>query len=373
VDSFIGSTARATDIPCRILDRWQGARRCAVASSSYIDGGCDNDVAVEISMQHPLDRLHTSAVQWSGAGRARVRLLGRDARAFVHRMSTNHTGELAAGTSRLNVLANQKGRIVDVVHHLDLGDDGVLLVGSEAQGPALLAWLDRFIFVEQIELKDESAVGSVVEVAGATALAIVDAVVPGAGSLAPWSMVRQGSRLAVRSFDFVDATGAHVPHVIVIDDAAGFAIDAPELAADDVEIARIAAGIPTWPHEVGEAHTPLDLDLHDGIHWAKGCYIGQEVIARLDTYQKQSKHLASLTIDPAHLAQVQPGMALVLGDVNGGVVTSTAPTSWGALPNALGTVKLKDGLEGAHVQLVVGDVRVDVAVHRRATEQQPHD
>jgi tRNA-modifying protein YgfZ len=275
-------------------------------------------------------------VVFDASTRARVRVVGPDARAFLHRLSTQHVASLQAGEGRLNVLTTDKGRIVDVVHHLDRGDDGVLLVGSAGKGAALLAWLDRYLFSEKVELSEVT--GPCFEVTGPTALA-------------PW----QHSGDTVRTFDRVTAAGARVPCVIVLGDA----VDGVRGSADEAEVLRIAAGVP-GAGELNDKFNPLDLGLHDAIHWNKGCYIGQEVIARLDTYQKQHKVLACLR------GVVTVGAAVSVDEKNVGEVTSVAPFAWGDRPNALCVARVA-GVAKAKVN------GADVDVTEPATVQQPHE
>jgi folate-binding protein YgfZ len=274
------------------------------------------------------------------SSRARVRLTGPDARAFLHRLSTQHVKDLGPGDGRLNALLTDKGRLVDVVHHLDRGDDGVLLVGSPGKGPDVYAWLDRYLFSEKVELHDMSAQGSCADVVGG-----VDSVVPGASSLPPWGFRQAGSRIAIRSFG---------PLFIVVDlEAADVAAAVPLPRAADLEAFRVAQGIP-GAGEITDAFTPLDLGLHDAIHWAKGCYIGQEVIARLDTYQKQHKRLVVVDGPAARGAQVKANGAVA------GVVTSSAGD------HALAVVKLPDD----------GPVEIDgksFVAHTPAVTQAAHD
>jgi folate-binding protein YgfZ len=286
-----------------------------------------------------LDALRDTPILFDASTRGRVRVVGPDARAFLHRLSTQHVSALAPGEGRLNVLTTDKGRIVDVIHHLDRGDDGVLLVGSAGKGPALLAWLDRYLFSEKVELSEVT--GPCFEVTGPT-------------PLAPWQ--HSGDR--VRTFDRVTATGERVPCVIVMGDVS----DGVRATADEAEVARIAAGVP-GAGEFVDKFNPLDLGLHDGIHWNKGCYIGQEVIARLDTYQKQHKVLACVR-GPAPTLTV--GAAVMLDDKNVGEVTSTAPFAWGDRPNALCVAKVA-GVSRAKVN------GVEVDVSEPATMQHPHD
>jgi folate-binding protein YgfZ len=287
-----------------------------------------------------LDALRDSPVDlpvvFEAATRARVRVVGPDARAFLHRLSTNHVSELVAGRGCLNVLTTDKGRVVDLVHHLDRGDEGVLLVGSPGKGPAIHAWLDRYLFSEKVELFDVSE-GPCVEVTGPT-------------DLPPWGFAGD----TLRTFDRVDADGRRVPCVIVI----GRAVEGVRATADEAEVARIAAGVP-GAGELVDKFNPLDLGLHDAIHWNKGCYIGQEVIARLDTYQKQHKVLATLRV-----AGAVPGATVNVDGAVAGEVTSVAPFTWGERPNALCVARVMD-----HAQVNGADAVVGVP----ATAQAKHD
>jgi folate-binding protein YgfZ len=305
--------------------------------------------------------------------RARLLVTGPDAAAFVHRMSTQHVSTLSVGEARLNVLLTDKGRIVDVVHHVVV-DDGIVIVGHKDGGVDLCAWLDRYFFTEKLTLTDLAPDSAIVVVDAATA----ELLVPGAGALAPWQARTAGALLAVRTFDVADEAGAATAAVVVVSrDPAAATLPAPTLSQESFDAARIAAGVPTL--EVGEASTPLDLALHDAIHWAKGCYIGQEVIARLDTYGKQRKGLVGVVVDPA--AHVAVGDAVVVGGAVVGAVTSSSTQPWcPSLPRALALVKGVDvdaaeGEGDGGVDAVVRNSGGDVPARlvKRRAAQRPHD
>jgi len=132
----------------------------------------------------------------------------------------------------------------------------------------------------------------------------------------------------------------------------------------------VAAGIPV--DEIGDAATPLDLGLHDAIHWAKGCYIGQEVIARLDTYGKQRKRLVGVIADEGSFAAGDA--VLVAGSAVGALTSVAAPWS-PALPRALALVKGVDvEADGGVAAVVRGrDGEVPVRLQGRRAAQAPHD
>jgi len=300
-----------------------------------------------------------------GSARSRVLVSGPEGPAFLHRLSTQHVTDLKVGEARLSALTTDKGRIKDLVHHVVL-DEGILLIGHQLPGQDLVAWLDRYFFTEKLALEDVGGRTACVVVDVATA----DGVVAGAAALGPWQAKRQGDVVAVRSEDRVGSDGSVVAAFVLVSFGPPFgSLPAVTLSADEDRTMAIAAGVPVT--EIGEAHTPLDLDLHDAIHWAKGCYIGQEVIARLDTYGKQRKHLVSAVV--AADTVVGAAVATVDGANITGVITSVAPV-WGAgLPNALALIKGDIAADGTIEVTVGGRPGRPGRLQRRRAAQQPHD
>jgi folate-binding protein YgfZ len=98
-----------------------------------------------------------------------------------------------------------------------------------------------------------------------------------------------------------------------------------------LEAVRLSYAVPAYGHELGESYNPLEAGLIGSIDFAKGCYIGQEVIARLDTYQKIQKHLVRLEFSAD--ATVSEGDTLNDDGHDVGKVTSVTK-----LPNGLGLV-----------------------------------
>jgi folate-binding protein YgfZ len=71
-----------------------------------------------------------------------------------------------------------------------------------------------------------------------------------------------------------------------------------QLDPAEVETLRVRWGIPAFPNEINEDTNPWEVGLDDAISLTKGCYIGQEVIARIHTYKKLRRRLAGLRLDP---------------------------------------------------------------------------
>lgn len=334
--------------------------------------------ALEVSAL--VGKLSRGALWWS-TRRAIVRLHGADARGFLHRMSTQHVEALAPKQAALAALTNKQGRLVELVNVVALAEDDLLLFGTNADGAALVEWLDGFLFVEDVELSDLGAEGSLALVAGASAFAVASRVLGADVALSPWQAIVRESALVVRGFDFL-ADGEAVPSVLVwrrggrsseLEEAL-VAAGAERGSDEDLEVARVAAGIP-GPAEVSERYNPLELALHDAIHWAKGCYIGQEVIARIDNYGKQARHLVGLALDDeSALARLRVGASVRLEGQAIGELTSVSPRYGANTLAALAVVKLRGELDGTRVDVVdEGEGTVSALIRPRAAAQVPHD
>jgi folate-binding protein YgfZ len=86
---------------------------------------------------------------------------------------------------------------------------------------------------------------------------------------------------------------------------------------------RISNGIPAFPFELSTIYNPLEAGLNHLISWTKGCYVGQEVIARLDTYKKVQRKLVRFRLDNHPCALPA---AIMSGAEEAGLLTSLSKT-----------------------------------------------
>jgi folate-binding protein YgfZ len=135
--------------------------------------------------------------------------------------------------------------------------------------------------------------------------------------------------------------------------SAGSPDGVPVLGHDARELLRIEAGIPLFGRELGEDYNPLEAGLREAISFTKGCYIGQEVIARLNTYHKVQKHLVSM----AFQGSVAPpaGARLVVGGQDAGWVTSAIFSPVHGRVLALGYLRPPFVQKGTQVEVEVGN------------------
>jgi folate-binding protein YgfZ len=274
---------------------------------------------------------------------------GPDLLGLLHRLSTGDVKDLRPGEGRETVITNAKGRIVErlFVHHL--GDDGVLLVAGPEGGPRVLAHLRQFTFAENTGLSDVTATTFAFALLGprwveASRTAGIPELEPCDSSACTIAGVRVH---AARTNGF-DANGVlvigpreHAEPVRTALVAAAAAEGGGAIEADTLEAWRILRGLPAPGHELTEDHNPLEADLRAAVSFTKGCYVGQEVVARLNTYGKVSRALVRLELESG--APAPAWGAVILRDGNPiGAVTSAILPAGRLRPVALGYVKSRE-------------------------------
>ena len=112
---------------------------------------------------------------------------------------------------------------------------------------------------------------------------------------------------------------------------------------------RIEAGIPAPGHELTEQWNPLEAELRSAISFTKGCYTGQEVVARLNTYKKVQRTLRGLRLAGDEIPP--PGSRLLAAGAEAGLVTSAAFSPALGAPIALAYVALETSAPGTAVEV----------------------
>lgn len=299
-----------------------------------------------------MNRLLSARYHAAGAGTLRIG--GADRAAFIQRQSTNDLDRLDAGTHLSTVLTNPAARIVDVLQLFHLDADTLAALTLPGRGPATAFFLKKRVFFnDRVKVEDAGGDFRVFELLGPLDPAALPAeIAPGApGSVRPAEF--EGGTIHVLGLDgspgptarFVVPSAAEAAFTAVLE-AAGVAA----MAADEYEILRIEAGLPGAAAELTEDYTPLETGLGALISDTKGCYTGQEVIARQITYDKITKGLAGIRLG----GPVAAGARVLAGEANVGTVTSYA-RSPGEGHLALGVLKRPHGEPGTVVRVQMGD------------------
>lgn len=196
-----------------------------------------------------------------------IRAHGPDAAAFLHAQLTQDVTGLPPGVVRLAGYCSPKGRLLASFLAWRPQPDTVLLACSADVLPAVLKRLSMFVLRSKVVLSDATADMALHGLAGATASAA-------AGSLSVWHSEARG-----------DAQVLRLPDVQGVARAlwAGPALPAgPALDASAWRWLEVASGVPRITAATAEQFVPqmVNLELLEGVNFRKGCYPGQEVVAR---------------------------------------------------------------------------------------------
>ncbi|MBI3362135.1 MAG: folate-binding protein YgfZ [Chloroflexi bacterium] len=293
--------------------------------------------AGKIAREHEAARRGAIVVDRSHEGR--IRATGRDRNDLLHRMSTNDLTQMQVGEARPTVLTTAIARIVDLVWVLNYPNDLLMLVGPR-QATNVRRWLSKYVFFQDEVVFTDAA----------------EALLPGAGRLTENHFLLEGDLTILRARPLagdgftVIAPSAQIPELKAKAQNAG-AVQAGE---DTYQVLRVEAGQPYTGNELSAAYIPLEANLWGAVSFTKGCYIGQEIIARMESRGRLAKTLVGLKL----AAEVVPGAEVRCDGVNVGVVSS-AVVSPQAGPIALAFVKPAFAETGA--QLDIGGVAGEVA------------
>lgn len=306
----------------------------------------------------------------------RIKVTGGDRIDLLQRISTNDLRPLESGRFVPTLFTTAKGRIVDRVLVYDRGDS-LLLLTSPAGRTRIPDWIEKFIFSEDVRLTDVSLETSAFALSGPAAPALLRAICGvSAGAVRPGGYLAlpiAGVETMVSSYDGLPEAWvfiAETPGILAVYEQALRAGEAGGLApigVEEAEVLRVEAGIPADGHELTEDWNPWEVGLVDSFSLTKGCYTGQEVIARLDTYEKVQRRLAGLRMrEDVPLAVPQKVYARARDGGEGGeereigVLTSAVVSD--RFRQTIGLAVLRLAFGGPGTEVSVGDARVPATV-----------
>lgn len=268
---------------------------------------------------------YNTVVRIDETARGRVRLTGRDRAALLHRLTTNDIETLAAGSGARTVLINHNARILDLLTVYALPEH-LLVVNNPGQGGALTRFLQSKIFFnDKVAVEDLSHETIQIQLYGPRAAEKIRA----ATSIDPqaWPV----HHIQAASIDNVQVwltrtlpLGGDGFVVFAQRSDADFVqqafADVPELNAATLDVLRIEHGYPVARHELSTEYIPLETGLSDAVSFTKGCYVGQEIIARMESRNRLAKRLMGLKL----AGETAPGGKLVQHGKDMGDLTSVA-------------------------------------------------
>ena len=254
----------------------------------------------------------------------RIWLAGEDRIAFMQRLSTNEM-RLSPGQGTVTILTSPTARIIAVLT-VQIHRDGLLLITGADQGPTVFMTLrSQIFFSDKVSLAGRGGALAQFGLYGPAAAAVLTGA--GAGDLSDmalfdWREVTLAGQLCtVQRIEGVGGDAltvfAPAPQAEAVRSelqAAG----AVTISDDAFHVLRLEAGVPAAGIDLNEQVSPLEAGLRRFCNDFKGCYTGQEIIARQITYDKVANYLVGLRLS----ALAVPGAAVMVDGRKVGWVSS---------------------------------------------------
>jgi folate-binding protein YgfZ len=293
----------------------------------------------------------------SAIGKAEVE--GRDRASFLQGMLSNDVKALAPGQGCPAAFLDAHGKVMALMHVYALADRILLELPAGLTQKTLLL-LDKYLISEKASFEPMDEAWAVVSVQGPGAPAILATVVGHALDLAPHAHVEatlagaaarvvQRAEFGALPGYFLWTAPSHAGDIQAALRAAG----AVPVDHDVAEILRVEAGVPAYGQDVDESVLLPETGLEQMVSYTKGCYIGQELVARVKYRGHVNRALTGLRLEGERVPA--PGAAVVAGDREIGRITSAARSLSLGVPIALGYVRREHREPGESVSVRLGD------------------
>jgi tRNA-modifying protein YgfZ len=310
-------------------------------------------------------RAATEGVAWSDrSDRVRLEIAGPDRAKFLHNLTTNDVKRLPVGRGCEAFVTSPQGKTLGLVKVLACEDS--LLVCTDPGGLVLvLPHFQKYGVFDDIVLEDRSESTFEIHLAGPAAdelIRLAAGHAPAPGELTHLTMSLAGSPvLIVREsptgrpgFSLIGARSC-AGKVLASLKAHGEKPGLAELDLESFEVLRIEAGTPVFGRDITERNLPQEIGRDDrAINFVKGCYLGQETVARIDALGHVNQILKGLLLDSSAPVPA-PGTVIEADGKRVGFVTSSAVSPGWNAPIALAMVRSSHARAGTRLLVVPHD------------------
>lgn len=250
-----------------------------------------------------------------------IEVSGPQAARYLQNRLSNEVKSLTAGAGCCYAAAlSAQGKIEGLFVVLALSQDRYLLICEGGNPQILLASLARFKVAERVEFSDVSAKYAVLRWENYSQSEL-QRIFPGLSSApAPGAFAAVTGNLIASTRGLCgDALLCIIPT-----ETAAMAISllrslTHELAGDKLQVARVRANHPAFPQELGQGLLLAEADLSHAVSFTKGCYVGQEVVAKIDAIGRAPRRLLPFAA-PGEDLSIASSAITKAGDPSGRVV-----------------------------------------------------
>ncbi len=312
----------------------------------------------------------TSAVFLDRSDRVRLEIAGPDRAKFLNNLTTNDIKRLPAGQGIEAFVTSPQGKTIGFVI-VTAEEDRILLRADRGGMELVLPHLRKYGVFDEVEIDDISNSTFEYHLAGPDAEPIIDRTfhqLPEPGGLRHVAIPFKDGRLRLIRESPFGLSGytliggvALAPGVRAALNGSGVLVEFDHLVA---EAFRIEAGTPIFGRDVSAENLPQEVARDDrAINFVKGCYLGQETVARLDALGHVNKILRGFRIAITEAAEtLRPGAVIEADGKPLGKITSAAFSEGWGCQVALGYVRTSHAAAGTEVLVDLGDRKVKAVV-----------
>ncbi len=298
-----------------------------------------------------IEAVRKNVGYWTRDDYTVVQFTGKDAGSWLHAQTTNDVVGLKSGHGNMQAILDRKG-CVQAYFSLHRWEDEFWAVIEKVQLPALLGRVETHLFLEEVKVEEVGADTSQILLEGPRAVVLIanqhgDALEAArhlpreSFAFAPIHFLdhdvlvfRQGES-GEDGFLLIPEPGEALSLVMRLEDV-GYDFFLTEVGAEARKTLIMESGMPRWGNGIDADCVIAETPLADcAVSYEKGCYLGQEVVARLKAYGSPKQKLAGLLIEDDGAPLPEVGAALFDGDKKIGQVVrcGLSPTlnSWLAL------------------------------------------
>src|SRR5262245_2225106 len=315
-------------------------------------------------MKLPSESLAQYEALTSGVGvsqlsaRTIIDVTGSDRTQFLQSFTTNDVNKLLPGRGCETFVTNSQGKTLGHVLIFCQADKYVLDT-TPGQAAALISHFERYVITEDVQFADRTADLCDLLIAGPRSSVVLSGVT---GVDTPTDLLSHapatiaGSAVTVRRVEYAGPMALFVQTFTRDGSAVAAALSGAGAVICDaaaVDAARLEAGVPLFGIDITPENLPQEVARDDrAISFTKGCYLGQETVARIDAVGHVNRLLVGLKLSSEELPN--SGLALLANDQQIGHVTSSAWSPRLARPLALGYVRRSNAKPSSQLSSAAG-------------------
>lgn len=223
-----------------------------------------------------------------------LRISGADAAGYLNGRLTTSVKEMSLSSATITCALNPQGKVEAFGSLIKFTAEEYLFIIDEGHPQDIQAAVARYIVADRVAISDESANSSLIHLAGeeSSSFLVNCGITPPedekASKIDELILLRRRRSLS-HGFDILGSKQV-VEELVDLLRSRGCTV----LSSEQSRLERLKGAVPSFPTEINEKALPLELGLHSAVHLGKGCYVGQEVIEKVDALGRLPRHLERL-------------------------------------------------------------------------------